>query len=59
MEPGSSAGRSAVDGKEAERGRSGRGLCMEAGLGNVAEHGAGERKMSLSAACRVEAALVM
>jgi len=58
MDPGSSAGKSGVDGKERERGRPGRGLCIEADIGRPAAHGAGERSKSLNTACRLDAALV-
>jgi hypothetical protein len=53
MEPGSSTG-----GKEAERGRPGRGLYIEGDLGYSIAHGAGERSRSLKTACRLAAALV-
>lgn len=57
MDPGSSAGRSGVDGRDTERGRLGRGLCMEADLGQAVALNAGERKMSLTAANKLEAEL--
>ena len=56
MDPGSSAGKSGVDGREIERGRPGRGLCIDADFGRAAAHGAGERSRSLKTACRLDAA---
>jgi hypothetical protein len=58
IDPGSSAGRSGVDGREIDRGRPGRGLCIEADSGRSIAHGAGERSKSLNTACRLDAALV-
>lgn len=58
MDPGSSTGR-VGDGKDAERGRLGRGLCISAGadLGHMDALSAGERIMSLTTASRLDAEL--
>jgi hypothetical protein len=52
IDPGSSTG---VDGTETERGRLGRGLCVEA-LVHAPAPGAGDRSKSLKTACRLDAA---
>jgi hypothetical protein len=57
IEPGSSAGRSGVDGREIERGRLGRGLSRESGLEYEVAYGAGDRSKSSEVACIVDAAL--
>jgi hypothetical protein len=57
MEPGSSTG-SGVDGRDMERGRLGRGLCIEADvLMHKVALGAGERSMSSTTASRLDADL--
>lgn len=58
MEPGSSTGGFGVDGTEVERGRLGSGFSTETGLEKADTHGAGDRRMSLTAICKVDAALV-
>ena len=57
MDPGNSAGSSGVDGAEIERGRLGRGFCRDTAPMQAAAPGAGERSISLNAACRLDAAL--
>jgi hypothetical protein len=57
IEPGSSAGRSGVDGRERERGRLGRGLSRETGLEYAVAYGAGDRSRSAKVDCVVDAAL--
>ena len=55
-EPGSSAGNSAIEGTEAERGRLGRGFCKDVDLEHALVLGTGERKRPLNVVCRVVAA---